>query len=102
MVLLHTISFTPGEACKLIAVGWSLRFVDVIEPFKPTKMDNAATTDGFERSFTKRYMWNMTDFASIIYLDTDSLVVGNLEGCFDIVMPYQGSSSVAVSRRSLT
>ncbi|CAF4187491.1 unnamed protein product [Adineta steineri] len=65
--------------CSLRQVGWIPRIVHNIPP--PLK----GTWPHFINQFTKLTLWNMTEFDSIIYLDVDTLVLGDISHLHELV-----------------
>ena len=66
--------------CSLRQVSWILQPVKNIPP--PLK----GTWSHFINQFTKLTLWNMTDFDSIIYLDVDTLVFGDISHLYELVV----------------
>jgi hypothetical protein len=75
------------DKCRLGAVGWSLRFIPPVETSESSSSDSGL--------FLNIEMWKMTEYESIVYLSTKSLVTGNMNATFDIVVPYEGQPSIA-------
>ncbi|CAF0935595.1 unnamed protein product [Adineta ricciae] len=65
--------------CSLRQIGWIPRVVKKIPP--PLK----GTWSHFIDQFTKLTLWNMTEFDSIIYLDTDTLVLNDISHLHELV-----------------
>lgn len=65
--------------CSLRQVGWIPLIVENIPP--PLK----GTWSHFINQFTKLTLWNMTQFDSIIYLDSDSLVLDDISHLHELV-----------------
>lgn len=96
MILLYVKdTITPGEMCRLRAVGWTLQAVDVIEPFRTSDEMLANPLPGAANAFTNLLLWNMTQYDSLIYLAPNTLVVSSILGAFDLVMPSDGYPSIA-------
>ena len=65
--------------CSLRQAGWIPRGVDNITP----PLQGVASQ--FIHQFTKLSLWNMTEFDSIIYLDADNLVLGDISHLNELV-----------------
>ncbi|CAF3841643.1 unnamed protein product [Rotaria sp. Silwood1] len=65
--------------CSLRQVGWIPRLVHNIVP------PLAGTWPHFINQFTKLALWNMTEFDSIVYLDADTLVLGDISHLHELV-----------------
>ena len=65
--------------CSLRQVGWIPRAVQNIAP--PLQ----GTWSHFINQFTKLSLWNMTDFDAIVYLDVDTLVLGDISHLHELV-----------------
>ena len=59
--------------------GWNICVVKRIPP-----KDEQGTFPRFRDQFTKLHVWNMEMYSRIIYLDSDTLVVGDISRLFDI------------------
>jgi len=86
IVLGHTLRVHHGDSFELICLvtpdvnqtwrrilkqWWT---VVEVHPYKPMKH--------FRRSWAKLALWNLTNFNKIIYLDSDMLVLGSIDGLF--------------------
>jgi hypothetical protein len=80
-------SLSEIDKCKLQEIGWRLKLVSAIQPFKTTLEKNFKTPDELKNSFTKLHLWNLKKYDSVIYFSTDSLVVNSLVGMFNYVLP---------------
>lgn len=65
--------------CSLRQVGWIPVVVENIPP--PLK----GTWSHFINQFTKLTLWNMTQFDSIIYVDVDNIVLGDISHLHELV-----------------
>lgn len=72
MLLLHTgtVLEDPISRSELLSEGWMLQHVDRLQnPFN----DNGEKQ---REVFSKLYIWNLTEFERVVYLDSDMLVQG--------------------------
>ncbi|CAF0928667.1 unnamed protein product [Brachionus calyciflorus] len=58
----------------LIESGWAICEMNRIPP-----RDEAGTFPRFRDTFSRLLLWNMTEYEQIIFMDTDVLVVGNID-----------------------
>ncbi len=73
---------TVSEETKdvLKADGWMIRNINSIQnPYK----DSSTRGKYFFGVYSKLYVWNMTDYERIVYLDSDTLVLSNIDHMFD-------------------
>ena len=64
----------------LKADGWTVRTVQNIQnPYKGLSKVGSY----FSGAFSKLHLWNMTDYDRIVYLDSDMLVVSNIDHLFN-------------------
>ncbi|CAG8770483.1 28234_t:CDS:2, partial [Dentiscutata erythropus] len=66
--------------CQLEAVGWIMKEVERI----PVPW-NGNLSDKFVDQFTKLQIWSLTEFNSIIYIDSDAIVLQKIDNLFEIV-----------------
>jgi alpha-N-acetylglucosamine transferase len=59
---------------KLLDANWKICLVDKIAP-----RDEKSTFPRFRDQFTKLILWNMTEYKSIVYFDSDTFVIGNID-----------------------
>jgi hypothetical protein len=57
---------------------WDVRYVQRISPPEPDKVFSR-----FVDQFTKLHVWNMEEFECIVYLDSDTLCVGDISPLFE-------------------
>ena len=55
--------------------GWQRCIVDRIAP-----LDEEGTFERFRDQFTKLHIWGMTAYDRVLYMDSDALVIGNIDG----------------------
>ena len=72
--------------------GCKLRFIDNIEnPYKNEKERRNSYKSHFEFTLNKIYLWSLTDYESIIYMDADNIVLHNIDSlfsCHDVCVVY--------------
>ena len=70
-------SETVSENAKRIleADGWKIRPIEKVRKSKGWGY--------FDQVFSKLHIWNMTDYERIVYLDSDALVLSNIDHMFD-------------------
>jgi lipopolysaccharide biosynthesis glycosyltransferase len=75
MVIMELVSKPLGEAAwkRLNHVGWKRCQVQPIEPLHNPGMER------FADQFSKLRLWGMTTYERIIYMDSDTLVVGSID-----------------------
>ena len=60
--------------------GWIIRHItNIHSPYE----GKSSRGDYFSGIFSKLYIWNMTEYERIIYLDSDALVLSNIDHMFD-------------------
>ena len=80
MYMMHLeTALSTRTLCSLRQVGWIPRAVQNIPP--PLQ----GTGPRFINQFTKLILWNMTDFDAIVYLDVDTLVLGDISHLHQLV-----------------
>lgn len=74
----ETVSDTTKEILK--KDGWTIRSItNIHSPYEGLSKRG----DYFSGIFSKLHVWNMTEYERIIYLDSDVLVVSNIDHMFD-------------------
>jgi alpha-N-acetylglucosamine transferase len=63
----------------LTRAGWKICLVERIAP-----RDEANTFPRFRDQFSKLNLWKMVEYDSVVYFDSDCLVVGNIDNMFKI------------------
>lgn len=80
LVALCTRGVSPETLKVLQADGWILRHVDNI----PNPYASASKRGSyFSGAYSKIHLWNMTDYERVVYLDSDILVMSNVDHMFD-------------------
>ena len=71
---------------ELVKLGWELRNVQRLDcgTFSDAKIDRLPGTA------TKLQAWNMTDFDSVVYLDIDIMLLGNVD---ELLLPLKASNT---------
>ena len=69
--------------------GWTPCFVNLIRP----PYEDAVTFFRFKEQFTKLIVWNMTQFERVVYLDSDTLSIGDIS---ELLINQRKSSFIAV------
>ncbi|KAF0501895.1 glycosyltransferase family 8 protein [Gigaspora margarita] len=69
--------------CQLKAVGWIMKEVERI----PVPWDGHLYGN-FDDQFTKLQMWSLIEFDSIIYIDSDAIVLQRIDNLFKMITPY--------------
>jgi Glycosyl transferase family 8 len=67
---------------QLESMGWKFCTVEKIHP--PRKPH-----ERFEDQFTKLHVWNMTFYDAVIYMDSDTLVLGSIQKLIDLKIPSE-------------
>ena len=80
MIALCTESVTQATKDIMIADGWKIKSIgNIHNPYEGQSFRG----DYFSGIFSKLYIWNMTEYERIIYLDADVLVLENIDHMFD-------------------
>ena len=66
---------TKDAWTRLRAIGWQRCVVDRIAP-----LNEKQTFGRFRDQFTKLHVWGMTTYDTLLYLDSDTLVLGPIDG----------------------
>ncbi|CAG8821974.1 10742_t:CDS:2, partial [Gigaspora margarita] len=69
--------------CQLKAVGWIMKEVERI----PVPWDGHLYGN-FDDQFTKLQMWSLIEFDTIIYIDSDAIVLQRIDNLFKMITPY--------------
>jgi lipopolysaccharide biosynthesis glycosyltransferase len=67
-------------------IGWTVCTVPVIEPAKATDVPSKR----FKQLFSKVHIFDMVQFVRVVFLDSDTLVIGDISALF-----YQSNSIIA-------
>ncbi|KAJ3041336.1 hypothetical protein HDV00_009477 [Rhizophlyctis rosea] len=71
---------SPQSLCTLRQSGWDTRPVDLIPlPHNATPEQSHIRNPAFRDLFTKLRIWTWTEYAQILLVDADTLVLGSLE-----------------------
>jgi len=75
-----------NESVLLEREGWMKCVVDTIQP-----LDVQNTFPRFREQFTKLHVWKMTSYDTLIYLDSDTIVIGNLDDLLssELTVPHR-------------
>jgi len=73
--------------------NWKICQVDKIPP-----RDEPNTFPRFRDQFTKLILWNMTEFRSVVYFDSDTFVINNIEPLLVIYKKFNDSHKIAVTQ----
>jgi alpha-N-acetylglucosamine transferase len=73
--------------------GWKICTVDRIAP-----RNEAHTGHNFKDQFTKLALWNFTEFKSIVYFDSDTLAVRNIDNLLNIDQIFLPYHKIGVTR----
>ena len=80
MIALCTENVAKSTKEVLIADGWRIKEIgNIHSPYQGLSKRG----DYFSGIFSKLYVWNLTDYERIIYLDSDVLVLQNIDHMFD-------------------
>lgn len=81
MILMSLTDFKndPNSRRALERIGWTIIHVTPISPFKKGFLPQ------FKNQFTKAHIWEMTEWDSILYIDSDAVVKGSLSGIFEAI-----------------
>jgi glycogenin glucosyltransferase len=84
MVAMELVSKPLGELAwkRLERVGWKRCQVEGINPV------HTPSTNRFADQFTKLRLWGMTVYEKVIYMDCDTLVVGNIDHLLGIKLEH--------------
>jgi alpha-N-acetylglucosamine transferase len=77
----------------LMTVGWKICQVERIAP-----RDEAATIPRYRDLFTKLHVWKMIEYESVLFLDSDCLVVNNINFLFEVHQKLQNKYMIGVTR----
>jgi len=100
-VLLATAEVSPAARQVLTLQGWEVRVVETIG----NPGANQLMFPRFANVFTKLHAWELDDFDCVVFLDSDTLVVQNIDDLFerrtfaaapDFFMPDRFNSGVMV------
>lgn len=75
---------------RMECLGWNIYVVSRIVPH-----NEEGTYYRFRDQFTKLLLWNFTYFTKVLYLDSDTFVIGNIES---ILSHPMGNNSILVAR----
>jgi hypothetical protein len=79
LLLLNTTVLTNSEVSMLHNAGWEFCIVPLIEP-----VDVAVVFPRFRQQFTKLVLFAWIEFTRVVYLDSDTLVLGDISLMFEI------------------
>ena len=85
VVVLLSSNARPSTAAQLLSLGVRLHTVDNLHnPFKDTTSLTRARSykPRFEFTFNKLYLWNLTQYERVVYLDSDNVVLSNPDELF--------------------
>ncbi len=83
----------PSTREMLTRAGWQMCQVNRIPP-----RDELKTWPKFRDQFTKLQLWRMVDYKSIVYIDSDCLVVGNIDRLFELADQLNSTKTIGATR----
>jgi glycogenin glucosyltransferase len=80
----------------LMKVGWNICVVKRIEP-----RDEANTFPRFRDQFTKLILFNMTEYKSVVYFDSDVFVINNIEPLLNVYKQLDNQNTKIACTRDI-
>jgi glycogenin glucosyltransferase len=80
---------------ELIKTGWQ---ICVLTRIPPREGDEAKTWPRFLDQFTKLHIWKMIEYKSVIYFDSDSFVIRNIDHLFTVHRQFKRTDRIGVTR----
>lgn len=82
---------------QLRGVGWRLCTVRRLAPPIGTSQE-ARTLSRYTHSWTKLHLWNMTQYGRVLFMDSDTLVVGGIDELLRMRQVVDGSARIGAAR----
>ena len=80
LVVVCTETVSENDRAILRSDGWIIRSVKTVEsPYE----GSSSPGDYFKGSYTKLFIWSMTEYERLVYLDADVMVLANIDHLFD-------------------
>ena len=86
MICLHTPDVPSWPHRSLLRRFWNLRGVEYVEAAQEL-FSADRDSSRFRYVFTKLHVFNLTDYEKVLMLDTDTLVLQNIDDLFDLPAP---------------